>query len=79
MTSKNPDHFDHSDHTQRLQRAADLLASLGEHELAGAVSRARSLHFNLIGRVSHARQAMRKLNWLGEHGVYLAREARGVL
>ncbi len=78
MTTRNPDHFDHSDHTQRLQRAADLLASLGEHELAGAVSRARSLHFNLVGRVSHARQAIRKLKKIDSQ-VYLAREARGLL
>jgi len=61
------------------QLAAETLEALGKHELAGACRRAKALHFDLIGRVSHARQAMRKLNWLVEHGVYLAREARGIL
>ena len=61
MTTRNPDHFDHEDHRERLARAADALESQGLHELAGACRRASSLHVNLIGRVSHARQAIRGL------------------
>ena len=75
---KNPDHFDHEDHRDRLARAADVLESLGKHDLAGACRRARSLHVSLIGRVSHARQAIRKLKKIDQQ-VYLAREARELL
>ena len=78
MTTRNPDHFDHEDHRERLARAADALESQGLHELAGACRRARSLHVNLIGRVSHARQAIRKLRKINPQ-VRLAREALGLL
>jgi hypothetical protein len=61
MPPTNPDHFDHDDHRDRLARAGDLLESLGKDDLAGACRRARSLHTNMIGRVSHARQALAKL------------------
>lgn len=72
---KNPQHFDHSDHTQRLELAAETLEALGKHELAGACRRAKALHFDLIGRVSHAQQALRKFKRIDQH----LREARGIL
>lgn len=74
----NPNHFDHDDHRRKLQRAADELESLGRHDLAAAVSRARSLHLNMMGRVSHARQASRNLRWLAERSDF-AREAKNLI
>lgn len=66
MRTQNPDHFDHEDHRERLERAAELMESLGKHDLAGACRRARALHVNLIGRVSHARYAIRRLKRVGD-------------
>lgn len=61
---KNPDHFDHDDHLDRLERASLELESLGKHDLAGAVRRARVLHTNMRGRVAHARQALARFKRL---------------
>lgn len=51
--------FDHSEHSELLQQAQRELEALGKNKLAGAVGRALALHFDMVGRVAQAENAVR--------------------
>jgi hypothetical protein len=59
LTDKKP--FDHDAHCRLLEEADYQLRSQGKESLAGAVMRARMIHIDEQGRITHARQAQRQI------------------
>lgn len=66
-------YFDHNEHTRRLDEAANYLRGIGLDELAGAVERARSLHFDMTSRLAEGRRVRDRLMKSGEKLIQQAR------
>ena len=68
-----PEVFDHEKHCRNLEEAERELQNIGKHALAGAVGRARAIHYDMISRIATAKREAKRIADLGHRASDIAR------
>lgn len=71
MNANKP--FDHDRHCRLLEDAERELSGMGKHDLAAAVSSARSIHIDFQGRIATAKREVGRMRKVAEKAEEVAR------